>query len=349
MNIDNDKSCLVIGGGGIGMAAAVLEAAHEQKVFLFTRRQTSMPEKRIINSIGKILPGTYSIHCSSNLLSLAAFNGGSLPNRVIIGCRGNDIEDIAKKLTPFVHKNMSILLMCSSRFPASSFLGTLESLGVKTENLPGVADFKTPPFVSRAKSDNIVNISAFKQIAPIAAQTPEETDRIIQDHKHVFPNLVAIQSSLELNLRKCDDIIHLPLLATRWNDVETIKDHNIYRTATARTTKLITQLDRERLEIGNYFGLELIDVCAGYQESYGTPGPTLLEHFNQIPAYANATIQDPYHRFLFEDVPYGAVPLQSIARFAGVETPLLDAFITLSYNLVDLSPGWTLHAEDFAL
>jgi opine dehydrogenase len=349
MNIDNDKSCLVIGGGGIGMAAAVLEAAHEQKVLLFTRRQTSMPETRIINSIGKILPGTYSIHCSSNLLSLAASNRGFLPHRVIIGCRGNDIEDIAKRLTPFVHKNMSILLMCSSRFAASFFLETLENLGVKTENLPGVADFKTPPFVSRANSDNTVNISAFKEKAPIAAQTPEETARIIQDHKHVFPNLVAIQSSLELNLRKCDDIIHLPLLATRWNDVETIKDHNIYRTATARTTKLITNLDRERIKIGNYFDLDLIDVCAGYQESYGTPGPTLLDHFNQIPAYANATIQNPYHRFLFEDVPYGAVPLQSIARFAGVETPLLDAFITLSYNLVDLSPGWTLQAEDFAL
>jgi opine dehydrogenase len=347
--MNNDKSYLVMGGGGIGMAAAVLAAAHEQQVLLYTRRQTSMAETGIINSIGKIAPGKYSIYCSSNLLSLAASNRGSLPNKVIIGCRGNDIEDIAKRLAPFVHKNMSILLMCSSRFAASSLLGTLKSLGVKTENLPVVADFKTPPFVSRANSDDTVTISALKQKAPIAAQSPEETDRIIQDHKHVFPNLVAIQSSLELNLRKCDDIIHLPLLATRWNDVETIKDHNIYRTATARTTKLITELDRERLEIGNYFGLELIDVCAGYQESYGTSGPTLLDHFNQIPAYANATIQNPYHRFLFEDVPYGAVPLQSIARFAGIETPLLDALITLSYNLVDLSPGWTLQAEDFTL
>lgn len=349
MNIDNNKSCLVIGGGGIGMAAAVLEAAHGQEVFLFTRRQTSMAETGIINSIGKIAPGKHSINCSSDLSSLAFSNGGVLPYKVIIGCRGNDIEDIAKRFAPFVHKNMSILMMCSSRFPRLRFIKALKELGVKTENLPGVADFKTPPFVSRGNSDNTVNISAFKQIAPIAAQTPEETYYIIQDFNSVFNNLVAIQSSLELNLRKCDDIIHIPLVVTRWNDVETIKDHNIYRTATARTTKLITELDRERIEIGNYFGLKLIDVCAGYQESYGTPGPTLLEHFNQIPAYANATIQDPYHRFLFEDVPYGAVPLQSIARFAGIETPLLDAFITLSYNLLDLSPGWTLQAEDFAL
>jgi opine dehydrogenase len=345
----NNESYLVLGGGGIGKAAAAFAAAHEQQVFLFTRRQTSMTETGIINSIGKIAPGTHSIYCSSNLSSLAASNEGSLPHKVIIGCRGNDIEDIAKRLAPFAHKKMSILMMCSSRFSACLFLKALKSSGVKTESLPGVADFKTPPFVSRGNSDNTVNISAFKQKAPIAAQTPEETDRVIRDHKQVFNNLVAIQSSLELNLRKCDDIIHIPLVATRWNDVETIKGHNIYRTATARTTKLITELDRERIEIGNYFGLKLIDVCAGYQESYGTPGPTLLEHFNQIPAYANATIQDPYHRFLFEDVPYGAVPLQSIARFAGVKTPLLDAFITLSHNLLDLSPGWILQAEDFSL
>jgi opine dehydrogenase len=349
MSIDNDKSCLVIGGGAIAMAGAVFAIANEQKVFLLTRRQTSMTKTGIINSIGEIAPGKYSINCSSDLSSLAFSNGGVMPYKVMIGCRGNDIEDIAKRLAPFVHKKMSILMMCSSRFPSLHFIKALKKLGVNTKNLPGVADFKTPPFVSRGNSDDTVNISAFKQRAPIAAKTPEETDRVIRDFKPVFNNLVAIQYSLELNLRKCDDIIHIPLVATRWNDVETIKDHNIYRTATARTTKLITELDRERIKIGNYFGLDLIDVCAGYQESYGTPGPTLLDHFNQIPAYANATIQNPYHRFLFEDVPYGAVPLQSVARFAGVETPLLDAFITLSYNLVDLSPGWTLQAEDFTL
>jgi opine dehydrogenase len=349
MNTDSDKNHLIIGGGNTGKAAAVYLKANGQQVSLFSRRYTSIAETKIINSTGKIAPGKYSICCSNNLLSLATSNEGSLPNKIIIACRGNDVEDIARILAPFAHKNMSIFMMCSSRFAARLFIKTLTSRGVKNENLPGVADFKTPPFVSRCSFDNTVNISAFKQKAPIAAQTPEQTARIIQDYQHVFPNIVAIQSSLELNLRKCDDIIHIPLVATRWNDVETIKDHNIYRTATARTTKLITELDRERIKIGNYFGLDLIDVCAGYQESYGTPGPTLLDHFNQITAYDNATIQNPHHRFLFEDVPYGAVPLQSIARFAGIETPLLDAFITLSYNLVDLSSGWTLQAEDFAL
>jgi opine dehydrogenase len=343
-----EESYLVVGAGNIGLAAAAHLSNLGYRVLVYTRRKTSMAETRLLHSTGTIAPGTHPISaCSTDLLSLANSNGGRLPRKIVIGCRGNDVEDIASKLAPFIHENMNILLICSSRFAGLIFRKALKTLGIANKNLPTIADFKTSPFVSRGNADNTVHISAFKGIAPIAAQTPAATEHIIQDFKEAFANLSPIASSTELNLRKCDDIIHIPLLLTGWINVEASKSHNIYRSATEKTTNLITELDQERLAIGNSFDLSLIDVCAGYQESYGTVGPSLLEHFNQVAAYSNAVIQDAYHRFLFEDVPFGAVPLQSVARFAGVPTPLLDACITLAYQLLNLPQGWILKAEDF--
>ena len=47
----------------------------------------------------------------------------------------------------------------------------------------------------------------------------------------------------------------------------------------------------------------------------------------------NRTINSPGtldHRYLKEDVGYGLVPMAEIGRLVGVETPVIDAFITLA-------------------
>lgn len=136
---------------------------------------------------------------------------------------------------------------------------------------------------------------------------------------------------------------------TGWIDLEAKEGHSIYRTATHNTTELVVRLDRERLAVGQALGFELVDVCADDRKIYGTSGPSLLEHFRQVPAYDQATIQNPHHRFLFEDLPFSAEPLQSAARLAQVKTPRLDACITFSRSLVKLSSAWTFEAEDLEI
>lgn len=343
----NEDSCLVVGAGNVGLASAAYMSCFGYQVYVYTRRQTSVTETRTVHSTGLVAPGMHPIvACSSDLQFIAEHNGGTLPRKIVIGCRGNDVEDIASKLAPFIYKDMSMLLICSSRFAALVFLKTLSRSGISDDNLPAIADFETSPFVSRGNANDTVNISAFKNEVFIAAQTPEMTDYVLKGFKSAFRNLCPAESSLELNLHKCDDIVHIPLLLTGWINVESSNNHNIYRTATETTTSLIIKLDQERLAVGKALGFRLVDMCTGYQESYGTPGPSLLEHFNQISAYSNAVVQDLYHRFLFEDVPFGAVPLQSLAQFVDVKTPLLDACITFSYQLLNLPLGWILQAKD---
>jgi hypothetical protein len=45
-------------------------------------------------------------------------------------------------------------------------------------------------------------------------------------------------------------------------------------------------------------------------------------------------------RYLIEDVPHGAIPLQVLAKIAGVHTPVLDGCIALASQLIDLPTIW---------
>ncbi len=175
------------------------------------------------------------------------------------------------------------------------------------------------------------------------------TEQILQDFQGIFSNISPVESFLEVNWQKCDEIVHIPLLLTSWINIENQEGHNIYKTATHNTAQLVIQLDRERLAVGKALGFELMNVCADYERIYGTSGPSLLEHFRQVPAYKQATIQNPQHRFLVEDVPFSAEPLQSLADFLQVKTPLLDACIMFSRSLLEIPPTWTLEAEDLEM
>ncbi|MHA2501233.1 MAG: NAD/NADP octopine/nopaline dehydrogenase family protein, partial [Candidatus Hodarchaeales archaeon] len=62
----------------------------------------------------------------------------------------------------------------------------------------------------------------------------------------------------------------------------------------------------------------------------GSPAPTLYEGFRSIETYdgigAPATLN---HRYIFEDVPTGLVPLSSFGRIVGVPTPVIDSMVNL--------------------
>jgi opine dehydrogenase len=54
----------------------------------------------------------------------------------------------------------------------------------------------------------------------------------------------------------------------------------------------------------------------------------------QNPGYAGiAAPSSLNHRYIFEDVPFGLVPLASLAKIAGVEVPVIESTISLANAL----------------
>ena len=82
------------------------------------------------------------------------------------------------------------------------------------------------------------------------------------------------------------------------------------------------------------FGLPEVNVVETLKQFYshqGLKGENLYEVFANSPIHHAARgPKTTDHRMLTEDVPYGLVPLTSFARLAGIQTPIMDAVISLS-------------------
>lgn len=336
-------SYLVVGRGHIGLATAVYLSAQGHTVYLFSRRSSILAQTRTIHSIGAVSPGSYSVAaCSNNLDELAALNGGQLPLNVLICCRGQDIEPYARILAKYINPQMNVLVLCASRFAGWVFCKVLTRLGIAEAQLPAVADVNNTPFVSRGNTEEQVRISTLTNKFFVAAQNRTLTNRIVVAYEAVFSNLWPAASVLEINLNKVNDIIHLPLLLVSLARWESGEDYNIYHKAGPRTVGLIDCLDCDRMAVGEALGvLNLIDIKSHYQIAYGTKGPSLYEHMQQLGAYSSTTLCNPHHRYLVEDLPYGCFPLQVLARLAGVETPFLDSCITIGSKFLDIPLRWT--------
>ncbi|AFZ11678.1 NAD/NADP octopine/nopaline dehydrogenase [Crinalium epipsammum PCC 9333] len=336
-------SYLVVGKGHIGLASALYLSAQGYTVYLFSRRHSIVAKTKTIHSIGAVSPGSYPVAaCSNNLDELAALNGGQLPLNVLICCRGQDIEPYARILAKYINPQMNVLVLCASRFAGWVFCKVLTRLGIAEAQLPAVADVNNTPFVSRGNTEDQVRISTLTNKFFVAAQNRTMTNRIVVAYEAVFSNLCPAASVLEINLNKVNDIIHLPLLLVSLARWESGEDYNIYHKVGARTVGLIDHLDGDRMAVGEALGvLNLIDIKSHYQIAYGTKGPSLYEHMQQLGAYSSTTLCNPHHRYLVEDLPYGCFPLQVLARLAGVETPFLDSCITIGSKFLDIPLPWT--------
>ena len=103
---------------------------------------------------------------------------------------------------------------------------------------------------------------------------------------------------------------------------------------TPSTSRVGQRVDAERLAIVRAFGLPQVSIVEWVRRYYGHQGMTgdnLYELFSKSPVHASTRgPRTTRSRLITEDIPYGLVPLASFGRLAGVETPGMDALVTLA-------------------
>jgi opine dehydrogenase len=106
---------------------------------------------------------------------------------------------------------------------------------------------------------------------------------------------------------------------------------------TPAVVRAIEALDAERLAIGQAYGLTLTPVAQAFHEAGFGPAGDLWSVINgsaMLTALrAPGSLQT---RWLTEDVPYGLVPWAALGTAAGVETPVIDALITLTSSVASI-------------
>jgi opine dehydrogenase len=171
-----------------------------------------------------------------------------------------------------------------------------------------------------------------------AAFPGKNTDDLVREIQETFPNVIPATNVLETGFANINAIMHPAGMLGNAGWIEkTAGDFYYYREGISPAIAAwIQEVDWERLEIVQRLGLNplrFVDIFyqAGLTSEAARTSGSIYRAINE--SEPNRTIKSPKtldHRYIKEDVGYGLVPMAEIGRLLGINTPIIDALITLA-------------------
>jgi opine dehydrogenase len=256
------------------------------------------------------------------------------------------VRTFAAAAAPFLRAGQVVVLTPGSTGGALAFADVLDRQGGSRGVI--VAETLSLPYACRKTSPTEVHVAGMKRQLPVAAYPAAGTATAVEVLGHVFPGLlVAATHVLETSLNNPNAMAHpVPaVLNAGWIET-TGGDFRFYTDGVSPSVgRVMDALDRDRLGILTALGLDPVPAIEWDRRFYGLAGANSFEVNRDSEVHSG--IRAPAmlaSRYLLEDVPYGLVPLASIARELGVATPVIDLVIDLASTLLgqDLrEQGWT--------
>jgi opine dehydrogenase len=245
-------------------------------------------------------------------------------------------ETFARACAPFLRSGQVAVLTPGSTGGALAFAETLRAEGAPEDVV--VAETLSLPYACRKVEPNHVHIGGVKRNLPVAAFPATRMGLALQALEPLFPGmLVAAQHVLDTSLNNPNAMAHpVPvLLNAGW--IETTRgDFRFYTDGVSPSVgRAMDALDGDRLALMAALGLEAVPAIEWDRRLYGLIGSTTYEINRDSLVHRDIRAPEVLRsRYLTEDVPYGLVPIASIARQLGVATPVIDLFIDLASTLL---------------
>ena len=221
------------------------------------------------------------------------------------------------------------------------FVKTLKDHVVKKDVTLG--ETCTLPYTARIIGPAQVKTFASVKKLPIAAFPAVETKKLVQFVKEIYP-VVPASNVLETFLLDLNLIVHPAPVILNAARVESKEEFHLYADGvTPAIARVVETVDKEKLSVMETLGLspipftELVYMlglaagkCNTILEDFTSPQGIIGARELKAPSTLNA-------RYITEDVPYGLVPLASIAEMIRVPTPAVNSLITIAslLNQVD--------------
>lgn len=327
-----NKQVMIVGAGNQGLAIAAYLSINNVESYLYNRT---------IDHINKIIE-TKEIVCSGiwnqkvSICDVSSAIEDVLKKIIIVTTPAYAHKDVACLLAKYVDSSYIILLSPGKTFGIIDFIHSLKLAGCS--QLPIVAECQTTICVSRREGENGVKVSAIKKDIPIASIGEDELEKVLNDLPECMRQCYKKANSyIETSLGNVGMVLHPIPMLLNFGAVEGNREFKYYKEGITPTIAgLIERLDSERLEVAHKLGYDLESIVHWMRRNYGTMGNGLYEHLQGNMSYKDIVAPvSIYNRFIEEDVPYGLVPLEDIAKKLGVKVPVTTEVISFAGILMN--------------
>lgn len=245
--------------------------------------------------------------------------------------------DVARACAPHLQDGQVILLNPGRTGGALDFKRTLDERGCRAKIK--LAEAQTLIFAARSTSFTRSRILGVKKRVPIAALPSSDTDYVLERVKQAYDQFVPALNVLETGLNNVGTVIHPSITLLNCGRIESTEgDFEFYfEGATPSVCKVMEAVDSERLGVAHALGMEAMSTKDWLNFAYHVQGRTLYEALHNNEVYrdikSTSTLE---HRYIFEDVPTGLVPIASIGEMLGVKCPSLKMLVSLASTMLGI-------------
>lgn len=247
-------------------------------------------------------------------------------------------RDLANLCGSLLQDDQIIILNPGRTFGAFEFLEVIREEGCSADIT--VAETQSLIYVCRALQPGNVKITGIKKSLPVAAIPNSKTTLIVNILNKIHPEFIAAENILYTSMDNMGAVFHpIPLIfnAARAEDPKITYDHYLDG-ITPTVGGFLEKIDKERCNVADALSIRTTSAKDWLKKVYGSEGDTLCEVFHNTKNYQRVGAPSSlHHRYIFEDVPTGLVPIASIGRQFGVETPCINTFIHFVSHLLNIN------------
>lgn len=332
-NRSSASTAFVCGAGHQGYSMAAHLTLNGVDVNLWNRSQKNI--QQIID--------TGMIHCSGVVNGEAKISKIStniaevVADFIMVTTPSSAHKDIARELAPYVTPETVVVLNPGRTFGAIEFAEELKSHGVSI--LPQIAETQTIVYTCRKTGPNSTSILALKKDVEIAAIHGSDVNYIMDRMPDCLkPYFKTVDSVGRTSLSNVGMVLHCApvLMNVGWIETPKVDFKYYYDGISPSVAHFLEKIDAERQAVATAGGFRIESVREWLIRTYGVKGDNLHECIRNNKAYKEIDAPPSINtRYIFEDVPNGLVPVESMGQEFGVPTPNITTIIDLACSVMD--------------
>lgn len=241
-------------------------------------------------------------------------------------------KELAEKCGPFLTEGQIIVLNPGRTAGAMEFYTT--TLKCKGNNFI-VAETQSLVYACRRTGPTEGTIYKVKNTMPLAAMPAEKTGAVLAVLRQFYPQFTPAKDTLATGFLNIGAIFHPGPTLLNIGRVECKEKFRHYIDGiTPCVGTLLEVIDAERCAVADALNTPTLTTVEWLKSVYGEEMPEAISIYDAVQkqsAYKNILASnDPYVRYITEDVPMSLVPLSELGKVAGVPTPAMDAVITMT-------------------
>lgn len=328
----------VLGAGNGGCAAAADLTLGGYEVRLYTRSTETL--EPIFEKGGiEIIEGGKQQFATPSLLTTKIAEAVDGADLIVIAAPSVAHESFGRELARLLTEQQIVLLNPGHTGGSLHMARTLRSGGFGA----GLRLCETVTLTYICRLVGRARVEVYRRTAHLrcAAFPAKATGELVGEIVKIYPHVVPAENVMETGLANINAIMHPAGMVGNAGWIErTSGDFYFYREGISPAiANVIAAVDRERLQIVERLDLPRLSFVeiffqAGLTSQSARASGSVFQATRE--SAPNRTIKSPAkldHRYLNEDVGYGLVPMAEIGRLCGVQTPVIDALITLASEM----------------